>query len=213
MEKKIARLGTRRNLAIAGTGLLIVVVAAVFLLYQNVNKPGAAGGVSSGSGSLQASFAYLSQQHTNVCQYSEASAQGFMQSQQDNTYLQGSCCFQMSYSSYSTQVSELKNFAGNPLIPQNPYNVSTNLAKQLWGYYQNITLTPAQQQVFNQAVNISKDTGGSGAPCCCTCWRYYAFYGQAKYFIAHDTYNATQLAYLWSAEKGCGGPDTSTLAL
>jgi len=76
-----------------------------------------------------------------------------------------------------------------------------SLAKRLIGY-QRIHLTSDERRVYDRAVPLS-DTKG---PCCCPCWRWTAFGGQAKYLITRRRYTAQQIADVWSLEEGCGGP-------
>jgi hypothetical protein len=119
--------------------------------------------------------------------------------------LQGACCFPMDYRSYGNQVRELsRRYADIDVIPEDPYDIPVSLAKRLIGY-QNIKLTPAQQRTYERAKPLS-DTKG---PCCCPCWRWTAFGGQAKYLITRRHYAAKQIADVWSVEEGCGGPSHS----
>ena len=66
-----------------------------------------------------------------------------------------------------------------------------------------ILLSDAQQQTYNAAMRKAEE----GGPCCCHCWRWTAFEGQAKYFIARRHYTARQIGTLWGLDDGCG--DTS----
>jgi hypothetical protein len=142
---------------------------------------------------LQARFAYLSGVHTNPC-----AIPAFIYGLQNDSYLQGSCCSPMNFTSYVEQVNGLRNYSGIFQIPADPYNISTSLAKELLGY-QNMTLTSAQQATFDNAMNMS-------SPCCCHCWRWYAFAGQAKYLIVNYNFSASRIAAIWGLEDGCGGP-------
>jgi hypothetical protein len=108
----------------------------------------------------------------------------------------------MNFSSYIEQVNGLANYSNVPQVPKDPYNISVSLTEELLGYDKNITLNSAEQSAYNQAVNMSTVHG----PCCCRCWRWYAFEGQAKYFIIHDAFNSSQIARIWNLEDGCGGP-------
>jgi len=116
--------------------------------------------------------------------------------------LQGACCFPMNYHSYVRQVHELsRRYATVDVIPKDPYDIPVSLAKRLIGY-QSIKLTPAQRRTYDQAKPLSATKG----PCCCPCWRWTAFGGQANYLITRRHYTAQQIADVWSAEEGCGGP-------
>jgi len=68
--------------------------------------------------------------------------------------------------------------------------------------YQSIQLSSTEQQTYNRAKPLSTTKG----PCCCPCWRWTAFGGQAKYLITRRHYSARQIADVWSFEEGCGGP-------
>jgi len=147
---------------------------------------------------LRAGFAVLSHKHSNRCGM-PASA---LESMPPGAHLQGSCCFPMDYQSYVNQVRELsRRYKRVDLIPKDPYDIPLRLAKLLIGY-QSIELTPAQQRSYDRAKPLSETKG----PCCCPCWRWDAFEGQAKFLIARRHYSARQIAAIWSAEEGCGGP-------
>jgi hypothetical protein len=149
--------------------------------------------------SLRARFAVLSQAHSNRCGM-PASAIAAMHA---SARLQGACCFPMNYGSYVAQVRELhQRYATVDVIPNDPYDIPVSLAKRLIGY-QRIHLTLTEQRVYKLAVPLS-DTNG---PCCCPCWRWTAFGGQAKYLIARRGYTSRQIADVWSLEEGCGGPN------
>lgn len=108
----------------------------------------------------------------------------------------------MDFKSYQQQVAGLKKYANIPQIPPDPYDVPVSLAMQLFEYQRAIQLTPAQQAVYDAATKKSKE----GGPCCCRCWRWTAFEGQAKYLISKLNWTAEQIAELWGLEDGCGGP-------
>lgn len=107
----------------------------------------------------------------------------------------------MDFRHYQQQVEGLKKYAEIPQIPIDPYDVPVSLAKQLFDYQQTIQLTPAQQAVYDEAAKISKE----GGPCCCRCWRWTAFDGQARYLITQMNWSSQQIAELWDLEDGCGG--------
>lgn len=123
----------------------------------------------------------------------------------DDARIQGSCCQAMDLQRYQEQVEELKKYSDNPLVSSDPYDVPVSLVKQLLEHDKTITLTADEQTVYDQASQMADDKG----PCCCKCWRWYAYEGQAKYFISHLHWSAEQVAALWDAEEGCGGPGDS----
>ena len=93
--------------------------------------------------------------------------------------IQGSCCSAMDLHRYQEQVEGLKKYAEISQIPSDPYDVPVSLAKQLFEYQKTIQLAPDQQAIYDQAMQVSEERG----PCCCRCWRWFAFEGQAKYLI------------------------------
>lgn len=107
----------------------------------------------------------------------------------------------MNFQKYEEQVVGLKKYADISQIPEDPYDVPVSLAKQLFEYLKTIQLTPNQQAIYDQAAKLSKE----GGPCCCRCWRWTAFEGQAKYLITQRNWSAQQIAGLWDLEDGCGG--------
>jgi hypothetical protein len=108
----------------------------------------------------------------------------------------------MDYHSYVNQRRDLDHrYAAVDVIPKDPYDIPVSLAKRLIDY-QSIKLTPEQQRIYKRAIPLSTTKG----PCCCPCWRWTAFGGQAKYLITRRHYSAKQIADVWSEEEGCGGP-------
>jgi hypothetical protein len=108
----------------------------------------------------------------------------------------------MDYDRYVEQIEGLAAYAGNADIPRDPYDVPVSLARRLTSY-RNVFLTPAQEAVYRRAVGLSRERG----PCCCHCWRWYAFEGQGRRLIASHDWGARQLAALWDLEDGCGGKE------
>lgn len=196
--RRLKRIGWPGGVA-AGVLLLAAAtaMAALLVLHSHSRSGGAQGAVPHSSDSAQIRFAYLSQQHSNRCGM-PASA---LESMRAGSHLQGSCCFPMDYGAYVNQRHELTRYADVAVIPKDPYDISVSLAKRLIGY-QSIKLSPAEQRIYNRAKPLSTTKG----PCCCPCWRWTAFGGQAKYLITRRHYSAQQIADVWSFEEGCGGP-------
>ena len=119
----------------------------------------------------------------------------------DDARIQGSCCSRMDFHKYQEQVEGLKKYTDIPQIPADPYDVPVLLAKQLFEYQRTIQLNPDQQAIYDEAAKLSED----GGPCCCRCWRWVAFEGQAKYLITEKNWSSQQIAELWNLEDGCGG--------
>lgn len=193
----------RRALVLAAAAVVVAAAASAATIIatrgQATTPPSAQVATDSLSpSSLAARFAVLSRAHSNRCGM-PASA---LDTMVPGARLQGACCFPMDYHSYVNQLRELsRRYADVDVIPRDPYDISVSLAKRLIGY-QSIELTPAQQRTYKRAIPLS-DTKG---PCCCPCWRWTAFGGQAKYLITRRHYTAQQVADIWSEEEGCGGP-------
>jgi hypothetical protein len=147
--------------------------------------------------SLGARFAMLSHAHSNQCGMPPSALNGMAA----GSRLQGSCCFPMDFRSYVNQIRGLTRYGSVAVIPKDPYDVPVSLAKRLIAY-ESIKLTADEQRTYNRAKPRSETKG----PCCCPCWRWTAFGGQAKYLITHRHYSAKQIAQVWSLEEGCGGP-------
>ena len=142
-------------------------------------------------------FNYLSDQQSSTCSLQPEAVQMFPQGQR----IQGACCTSMDLHRYQEQVKGLRQYSNLSQIPEDPYDIPVSLAKELFAYQQNIALTAEQQTVYDQAMEMSAE----GGPCCCKCWRWDAFEGQAKYLIAQLQWDSEQIAELWDLEDGCGG--------
>lgn len=147
------------------------------------------------SDSLSIKFAELSNGRTNFC------AGPDILDRVDADRLQGSCCSAMDFHRYTEQVEGLKKYSHIDKIPSDPYDIPVSLAKELLNYQKTIQLSAEQQAIYDEAVKMSHE----GGPCCCKCWRWYAFEGLAKYLITEYNFNAEQIAEVWDLEDGCGG--------
>ncbi len=152
--------------------------------------------VDSPSGSLEEKFVVLSNAQTNYC-----AAPNFLASKTDTERLQGSCCSKMDFHRYAEQVEGLKQYSNIDVIPPDPYDVEVSLVKRLVSYDVTIKLDAQQQKVYDNAMKMSEE----GGPCCCKCWRWTAFEGQAKYLITKYDFDEKQIARVWDLEDGCGG--------
>lgn len=148
------------------------------------------------SNSLEEKFVLLSNANTNYCAPSN-----FLDAKTDGDRMQGSCCSKMDFHRYTEQIEGLKQYSGIDAIPSDPYDIEASLAKRLISYDKEITLTVQQQKIYDMAMNMSKE----GGPCCCKCWRWTAFEGQAKYLITEYNFDERQIAQVWELEDGCGG--------
>ncbi|PIO07357.1 hypothetical protein COU59_03455 [Candidatus Pacearchaeota archaeon CG10_big_fil_rev_8_21_14_0_10_34_12] len=144
---------------------------------------------------LEKKFAVLSKARTNFC------AGPNILELTDSDRLQGSCCSAMDFHRYKEQVEGLKKYSDIDKIPEDPYDISKELTNELLDYQKNINLTSEQQKIYDGAVLLSDEKG----PCCCKCWRWYAFEGLAKYLITEHDFNSEQIAEVWNLEDGCGG--------
>ena len=146
-------------------------------------------------------FDYLSTTKSNTssfCGLQPTTVDGFS----DLDSIQGACCGAMDFHRYQEQVEGLKKYSKIDIIPEDPYNIPVALAKQLFEYQQTISLNQEQQTVYDQAVEMSHE----GGPCCCKCWRWTAFEGQAKFLITEYGWSSQEIADLWDIQDGCGGP-------
>ncbi len=141
-------------------------------------------------------FAQLSNAETNFC------AGPDILERVDAERLQGSCCSAMDFHRYTEQIEGLKKYSHIDKIPADPYDIPVSLAEELLDFQKTIQLTSEQQSVYDAAVKLSHE----GGPCCCKCWRWYAFEGLAKYLITEYGFKAGQIAEVWDLEDGCGGP-------
>ena len=189
--------------------LFAILVLAVFVLSAIFLFPGGkasesagkeqlseVGGAGAGQTGLQARFASLSEARSNYC-----AGPDFIDEMTEDDRIQGSCCSAMDFHRYEEQVEGLKKYAHIDKIPSDPYDVPVSLARELLGYQESIQLSAEQQAVYDEAVSISHE----GGPCCCKCWRWYAFEGLAKYLITEHGFSAGQIAEVWDLEDGCGG--------
>ena len=153
------------------------------------------------AGSLE-KFEFLAAQKSNKCGLQATN----LDSYPEDGSIQGSCCAAMEIKQYQKQVEELKKYSNISQIPEDPYDIPVSLAKELFEYQKNISLTEAQQRIYDEAMKMSHE----GGPCCCRCWRWTAFEGQAKYLITKHNFSAEQIAELWDMEDGCGGGESTT---
>ena len=187
------------SLAIRKTHLYLFILAALVAAAAWAAAPPmqpASSTAEAVSGDLGERFAFLSGTRTNAC-----AGPQFIDSKGEGERLQGACCGTMDFHRYSEQVEGLKKFAAIGKIPPDPYDIPVSLARELLGYQQSIVLTPEEQEAYDKAVKLSHE----GGPCCCRCWRWYAFEGLAKYLITEHGFTAEQVAEVWDLEDGCGG--------
>ncbi len=193
------RLAGLLGVAIAG-----VLLYLIFVQVADLNEAGKADTPSenkygseetAGEDGIYKRFVSLSSSSTNYC------AGPDILDKTDAERLQGSCCSAMDFHRYIEQTEGLKKYSEIDVIPPDPYDIPVSLAEELLEYQKTIKLTPQQQAVYDEAMRLS----GEGGPCCCKCWRWYAFEGQAKYLITKYAFSSSQIAELWELEDGCGG--------
>ena len=146
---------------------------------------------------LEARFAVLNHRHSNQCALRPQSVESLAV----RGRLQGSCCTPMLFAHYVRQVRGLAAYRAVPEIPRDPYDIPVAQARQLLGDDRQITLTAEQRAIYRKAMKLADEHG----PCCCHCWRWTTFEGQAKYLIAKRAYSPREIATVWDLEDGCGG--------
>jgi len=177
--------------------LVMAAVAALILgaLLPNAQIPSTVKDVDDEG--LRSRFDFLSNAKTNLC-----SLPDFIHSKPDHERLQGSCCQPMDFHRYTEQIEGLRKFSRIDMIPSDPYDIQVSLAKELLRYQVDIQLRSEQQATYDEATKLSSE----GGPCCCVCWRWYAFEGLANYLITQYGFNAERIAEVWDLADGCGGP-------
>lgn len=143
-----------------------------------------------------ARFAALSAAESNRCGLGAADVRRMG----DHMRLQGSCCFPMEEAHYEQQLEGLRRYRPSSVVPRDPYDVTAAMAKRLLRYRQ-ISLDQRQRTAYGRAIELSE----LGGPCCCPCWRWQAFKGQARFLLARRDWSAAEVAELWEIEEGCGG--------
>ena len=177
----------------------ILLIVGVFYLNFQTNEISYTK-VPDQSNTLEAKFDYLSNAGTNYC-----AGPNIVDPMEDSDRLQGSCCSPMDFDTYVDQIVGLKKYSDVSVIPSDPYDIPVSLAKELLDYDKTYVLTSEQQAVYNNAMKMSSE----GGPCCCKCWRWYAFEGQAKYLIKNLDYTEKQITEVWDLEDGCGGKENT----
>lgn len=114
--------------------------------------------------------------------------------------LKGSCCGPMALHRYSEQIEGLKQYAGIPIIPSDPYDIDAGLAQKLLASY-DLPLTAVEQGAYDYAIQHSEEKG----PCCCQCWRWHVLGGLGKLLVHEHGFTGEQLTKVWNLSNGCGG--------
>jgi len=182
--------------------LAVLLIGGVFFLGRLPEQPEQSS--SFANTALAAKFEELSQNGNSSC------SGGFKESilaMSDGARLKGSCCSPMSIHRYTEQVEGLQTFKSRPSqniaeIPDDPYDISAELAKRLISYY-DIELTPEEQATYDYAMLNSSEKG----PCCCKCWRWYVYGGLAKFLIQNHGFTGEQITEVWNLSDGCGGDE------
>jgi hypothetical protein len=190
-------------IAAAAVVLLASVVAAAAVAADTVSRSGVRAVAPSTpttrlpQDALRDRFNMLSHRHSNRCALRPLDVNKLSSSRR----LQGSCCTPMVYAHYVEQVRGLVNYRSVPQVPRDPYDVSVAQAKQLLADVRSIHLNTSQKATYRRAMKLADEHG----PCCCQCWRWSAFEGQARYLIARRGWSAAAIAKIWDLEDGCGG--------
>jgi len=147
---------------------------------------------------LQQRFDYLSTHGNSNC--SDAFRDS-ISSMADSARLQGSCCSPMDFNTYVRQVTALRSYHGVAEIPNDPYDISAKLAKQLLSFDKTIVLSAARQAVLDDTVPRTDEKGY----CCCPCWRWNTYEGLSKYLVQNYGFTADQIVDVLNNSDGCGG--------
>jgi hypothetical protein len=177
--------------------LAAVVTVAVVSATRSGEEAGLGNTAAPAAPGTATRFAVLSKASSNQCGLRAAALSSIAR----RGRLQGSCCSRMDLHRYREQVRALRRYADVAEIPRDPYDIPVALARRLTSYNATIKLSDEEQAIYDRAMKLE---GGHG-PCCCQCWRWDAFSGQAKYLIARRRFTAQQVAQLWVLEDGCGG--------
>lgn len=186
----------RKNILLFVTTLMLIVTAFIAGTKSQSDSGSSKFGVVYAAGSQEA-FDYLSANTSSYCGLIPQTVEGYSEDQN----IQGACCGAMDFHRYKEQVEALRKYSDIPQIPEDPYNISVPLAKELFDYQKSIQLTSDEQKIYDSAMQMSEE----GGPCCCRCWRWTAFEGQAKFLIREHGFTADQVAEVWELEDGCGG--------
>lgn len=193
--------GKGRGLLIA-SGLTVFAVAAVAvaLVVSGPSSDGPEGAANppANASAVDRQFAALSRADSNRCDLGAPE----LRRMDEGLRLQGSCCFPMNRARYEQQRRELQRFRKDRVVPRDPYDISVVMAKRLLAY-RDIALDKSERAAYQRATELSE----LGGPCCCPCWRWQAFKGQAHFLLDRRGWSARQVAELWDVEEGCGGPD------
>ncbi len=180
--------------SIASVGIVLLAVSLVHAVRGN---PRVVPDQPVHAATLKERFAILTRHHSKKCALRPQS----LDSISVNGRLQGSCCTSMNLERYVRQIRGLKQYANVSEIPRDPYDISVRLAKRLTSFASAVKLTSRQQAAYDRATKSAHEHG----PCCCHCWRWSAFEGQAKYLITQRGYDGRRVAAVWDLEDGCGG--------
>ena len=115
-------------------------------------------------------------------------------------YLGGQCCSAlMDTKKYHEHLEKLQVYKNMTGIPLDPMHTPIDTAKRWIDYDKNITLTPDEQKIYDEAYAISEEK-----PCCCKCWHYFVNEGIAKKMIKDGQYNSKDIANYWDNSDICG---------
>lgn len=149
---------------------------------------------------LSAQFDFLRQNGNSSC---SADFLNSIPQMSDGENLRGSCCADMSFHKYQEQIEGLEKYRDIPEIPSDPYDIPVSLAKKLLAYQKEIKLSQEEQEIYDQAMELSEE----GGPCCCRCWRWFTYEGLGKFLISKKSFNSQQIAQIWDLSEGCGGDE------
>ena len=187
--------------------LPIVIVAlalVVFILVVGAAPRGSTpiestGNMENMSANGEGRFAYLSTHGNSAC---SLNFQNGIPAMADEERIQGSCCSPMSLHRYEEQIEAIKKYKDISEIPPDPYDVSGDIAKKMYAYY-DTPLSPDEQVAYDYAMAHSHEKG----PCCCKCWHWIVYGGLGKFLIHEKGFTGEQVTEVWDLSDACGGDE------
>ncbi|RMD67972.1 hypothetical protein D6817_00070 [Candidatus Pacearchaeota archaeon] len=144
----------------------------------------------------------FAQQYRSLVSKQKTGSCGALSYISDDKNLTGSCCGKMRLERYVKQRAYLARYANIQEIPKDPWNVPAKQAHELVDYGLRAKLTAEENEIYKQAFEIFEE-----GPCCCKCWRWFAFDGLAEKMIKEKRMGAEEIAKLWAAQHVCGDED------
>lgn len=190
-----------KKLLLSIISIIVIIAAIVGYYYFFPRLTAQKTTLSPVSQELAARFNYLTKNGNTNCSKTFTDS---IPSMPDNARLQGSCCSPMNLQHYTEQISGLKKYKDIPQIPNDPYDISAKLAKELLTYNQTIKPTGEEQKILDQGAMGSEEKGF----CCCKCWRWDVHEGMSKFLVRNNHFSSKQISELLDLQDGCGGVES-----